>query len=276
MQTQNEISMKNILNIAAYKFVNLPAEQLSDWRSALKTKANECYLKGTILLSIEGINLFLAGEPDYIQEFQNFLQQYPQLKNLHYQQSWSDFQPFKRLLVRLKKEIISMGYAQIQPEKQNAPYIHPKILRQWFEQGQPMVVLDTRNDYEVKLGTFDKAMELNIKNFRHFPQAIKQLPPEIKDQPIVTFCTGGIRCEKAALWLQSQGFKNVYQLQGGILNYFAECGEDFFHGKCFVFDDRNTIDSMSMQNHAEKVIATQSEATGKQSSFPLPSGRGRG
>ncbi len=250
MQTQNEISMKNILNIAAYKFVSLPAGQLSDWRSALKIKANECYLKGTILLSIEGINLFLAGEPDYIQEFQNFLQQqYPQLKNLHYRQSWSDFQPFRRLLVRLKKEIISMGCAQIQPEKQNAPYLHPKILRQWFEQGLPMVVLDTRNDYEVKLGTFDKAMELNIKNFRHFPQAIKQLPPEIKEQPIVTFCTGGIRCEKAALWLQSQGFKNVYQLQGGILNYFAECGEDFFHGKCFVFDDRSTIDSMSMHNH---------------------------
>lgn len=233
--------MNNILNIAAYRFIALQENILPEWRVILKNKAVDCGLKGTILLSSEGINLFLAGLQENITEFQNFLAEFPELKGLTFRQTWSEHQPFKRLLVRLKKEIISMGQADIQPEQGPAPYIEPQTLRQWYEQGRPMLVLDTRNQYEVECGTFANALSLGLKNFRSFPQAVAQLPPEAQQTPIVTFCTGGIRCEKAALWLKKLGFSEVYQLHGGILNYFEQCGSDYFQGQCFVFDERTTV-----------------------------------
>lgn len=234
--------VKNILNIAAYKFVDLPVKELVDWRKALKNKASESELKGTILLSEEGINLFLAGTAENIHQFQSFLGQYPLLAGLFYQTTWSETQPFKRLLVKLKKEIISMGYEHIKPARQSAAYLPPTVFKEWLKTGVPMNILDTRNRYEVELGTFQHAKDLKLKHFRHFPRASKQLDYLDKELPLVTFCTGGIRCEKAALWLQQQGFKNVYQLQGGILNYFAECNGEFYQGKCFVFDERVSIE----------------------------------
>lgn len=239
--------MNSILNIATYQFVSLPAAQLSAWRVAFKNRALACELKGTILLSQEGINLFLAGIPERIAEFQDFLRQYPQLSQLTYRQSVSASQPFKRLLVRLKTEIISMGQPEIQPEQGAAPYIQPRTLQQWYTQGQPMLMLDTRNRYEVEQGTFMQAIDLGLKNFRSFPAAAAHLPAQAKQIPIVTFCTGGIRCEKAALWLKKQGYSVVYQLQGGILNYFSECGGAYFQGKCFVFDERVSIDEHDVQ-----------------------------
>lgn len=235
-----------ILNIAAYKFISLSAHQLPHWRLSFKNQALACALKGTILLSQEGINLFLAGNPDNIAQFKNFVKEFSEFNALNYRESRSLTQPFKRLLVRLKKEIISMGRPSIQPEKETAPYIDPHTLRQWYQQGREMIVLDTRNQYEVALGTFHNALNLELKNFRSFPDAIHQLPPEAKNLPIVTFCTGGIRCEKAALWLKDQGYPEVYQLQGGILNYFEQCSHDYFNGKCFVFDERCVIDDRSV------------------------------
>ncbi len=233
--------MNNILNISTYKFVSLDVDQLVKWRIAFKNQGVDCSLKGTILLSQEGINLFLAGLPEKIVEFQNFLRQFPELTTLSYRESWSPHQPFKRFLVRLKKEIISMGQPEIQPEQKPAPYIEPTLLREWYLQGRPMILLDTRNQYEVACGTFEGALELGLKNFRSFPEETARLPAQAKQLPIVTFCTGGIRCEKAALWLKNQGYDEVYQLRGGILNYFEQCGGDYFRGQCFVFDERIAV-----------------------------------
>lgn len=230
--------MNNILNVAAYRFISLPVSRLPDWQTNLKKQALACELKGTILLSHEGINLFLAGSPENIALFQQFLQEFPQFKDLNFRDTWSQYQPFKRLLVRIKTEIISMGQADIQPEKNRAEYIDPQVLREWYQQERKMLVLDTRNQYEIEYGSFDNALNLGLNNFRSFPNATKQLPAETKEIPVVTFCTGGIRCEKAALWLKKQGYQEVYQLRGGILNYFEQCGRDYFQGDCFVFDER--------------------------------------
>ncbi len=230
-----------IINITTYRFVSLLEQQLLDWQRLFKNKALTCGLKGTILLSQEGINLFLAGASENVTIFRDFLQQFPELNDLTYRESWSDHQPFKRLLVRLKKEIISMGRAHIQPENETVPYIEPEILHEWYQQGRKMLVLDTRNQYEVECGTFAEALDLKLKNFRSFPDAAMELPAEARQMPVVTFCTGGIRCEKAALWLHKQGYEQVYQLRGGILNYFEQCGRDYFHGDCFVFDERVTV-----------------------------------
>lgn len=233
--------MNDILNIAAYQFISLSAERILALRALFKNHALACELKGTILLSEEGINLFLAGKHEQIAEFQAFLQGFPDFKAFTYRETRSERQPFKRLLVRLKKEIISMGHADIQPEQGTAPYISPQTLKQWYDKGQKMLVLDTRNQYEVEHGTFAQALNLGLKNFRSFPDVVAQLPSEAKQMPVVTFCTGGIRCEKAALWLKKQGYQQVYQLQGGILNYFEQCGRAYFHGHCFVFDERVVV-----------------------------------
>jgi UPF0176 protein len=235
--------MNKILNISAYKFVNLGKECLPQWQSLFKQKALANSLKGTILLSREGINLFLAGLPENIYHFQDFLENFPEIKGLNYRETWSINQPFQRMLVRLKKEIIAMGQEEIRPQQQRAPYIEPQTLREWYAQGKKMLVLDTRNAYEVEYGSFRDALSLNLKNFRSFPQAcLNQLPEQAKHCPVVTFCTGGIRCEKAALWLIQQGYEEVYQLRGGILNYFEQCKGEFFEGQCFVFDERNTLE----------------------------------
>lgn len=231
------------LNIAAYKFVTLDETALAQLRAHLKQHALANQLKGTILLSTEGINCFLSGTEENIKQFQQTLEQQTEFNDLTYKNSWSDHQPFTRMLVRLKKEIIPLGKPEIKPEQETAPYLEPQKLKQWYEQHKDMIILDTRNDYEVELGTFDQALDLKLKHFRHFPEALKKLPNDAKDKPIVTFCTGGIRCEKAAQHLINEGFKQVYQLKGGILNYFEQCGGEHYHGECFVFDKRVALDS---------------------------------
>jgi UPF0176 protein len=230
-----------ILNVAGYQFVSFEMENLLLWRQMLKREAIARHLKGTILLSLEGINLSLSGLPEAVENFMLFLQQTTGVNSIALQKTWSAVQPFRRLLVRIKKEIISMGKIEVSPEKNPVPYIDPKTLDRWMAENKDFVILDTRNRYEVDLGTFDKALDLQMDHFRHFPAAIQQLPEELKEKTIVTFCTGGIRCEKAALWMLRAGYKKVYQLQGGILNYFNACGASHFQGSCFVFDERSSI-----------------------------------
>ena len=147
------------------------------------------------------------------------------------------------MMVRIKKEIIFMNQPEVQPEKETAPYVEPLELKKWYAENREMVILDTRNNYEVEVGTFDGATHLNIDNFSDFPKAVAALSEEMKTKPVVTFCTGGIRCEKAAAFLMKQGFTNVWQLKGGILNYFEQCGGANFQGNCFVFDARRAVDA---------------------------------
>ncbi len=229
-----------ILNISAYKFVRL--ESVAERREELLQVCRRLKLRGTILLSSEGINLFLAGVPASVAEFLNYLRSDPALADLETKDSFSATQPFRRMLVRLKKEIIAFGVDGVAPERQTSPKISPSELQQWLDEGRPVRLLDTRNIYEYDLGTFDGAEQLHIEHFREFPQAIAQLPEEAKQQPLVMFCTGGIRCEKAGPMMEQAGFEQVYQLDGGILKYFEECGGKHYHGSCFVFDGRVALD----------------------------------
>lgn len=233
--------MLSIINLAAYRFIQLPGEILSKLQFSMKAKANELRLKGTILLSVEGINISISGENDAIGYFQNFLNTHSYFQNLEFKKTFSNFQPFKKMLVKIKKEIISFGISNINPEKNTAPYITPETLTSWFKNRPELILLDTRNNFEFELGSFKNALNLDLKRFRDFPNVVKSLPEKFKQLPIVTFCTGGIRCEKAAIYLLANGYQEVYQLEGGILNYFERCGEKHFKGACFVFDARERV-----------------------------------
>jgi RluA family pseudouridine synthase len=229
-----------VTNISTYRFAELTG--LKELRENLIADCKAWGLKGTILLSTEGINLFVAGAAESIDLLLAKLRGVPGLEGLEPKISLSDDQPFNRMLVRLKKEIISFGMESIRPANYTSPKIPAAELKRWLDEGRPVTLLDTRNDYEVKLGTFKGAIIPNINTFREFPEAVRKLPEALKDQPVVMFCTGGIRCEKAGPFMENEGFRNIYQLDGGILKYFEECGSDHYDGECFVFDQRVGVD----------------------------------
>ncbi|MEZ6056057.1 MAG: sulfurtransferase [Planctomycetaceae bacterium] len=244
-----------IRNIAAYHFV--PLDRLPERRKELQTLTKQLQLKGTILLSPEGINLFLAGLPENINEFLSTLRTAEEFHNLEVKESDSDSQPFERMLVKLKAEIIAFGQASVDPLKETSPRIAPKELQAWLDAGKPVHLLDVRNDYEIAVGTFENAVGIGVDHFRDFPAAIGKLPEEWKNEPIVTFCTGGIRCEKGAPFLEQFGFKQVYQLDGGILKYFEECGGAHYQGDCFVFDKRVALDPNLQASGVAQCFACQ-------------------
>jgi UPF0176 protein len=175
--------------------------------------------------------------------------------------SKTDTQPFNRMLVRIKKEIIAFGVKGIDPARRTSPKLAPRELKRWLDEGRPVTLLDTRNDYEVKLGTFRNALPIGIEQFRDFPQAVGKLAPELKQQPIVMFCTGGIRCEKAGPFMEREGFENVFQLDGGILKYFEECGGEHYEGECFVFDGRVGVDAGLQETESCQCFNCQSPLT---------------
>ncbi|MGL5017229.1 MAG: rhodanese-related sulfurtransferase, partial [Luteolibacter sp.] len=232
--------MSAVTNISTYRFAELSG--LKDLRESLIADCKAWELKGTILLSTEGINLFVAGAAESIERLLGKLRAIPGLEGLEPKISISDKQPFNRMLVRLKKEIISFGMESIRPANYTSPKLPATELKRWLDEGRPVTLLDTRNDYEVKLGTFKGALVPHINTFREFPSAVRKLPEELKDQPVVMFCTGGIRCEKAGPFMEQEGYRNIYQLDGGILKYFEECGGDHYEGECFVFDQRVGVD----------------------------------
>lgn len=228
--------MSSIVNIAAYQFISL--NELSELRAQLREQAAALHLKGTILLAHEGINLFLAGTRAQIDTFLAQLHAMPGFATLIVKESLSDHPPFGKLLVKIKKEIISLGRPDIHPSRAPAPRLPARELASWLNEGREVVMLDTRNDFEVEHGTFEGAISMGLNNFRSFAERVDDLDPALKDKTIVTFCTGGIRCEKAAPLMIKNGFSTVYQLDGGILKYFEECGAVHFVGNCYVFDER--------------------------------------
>jgi UPF0176 protein len=232
--------MPEVINISGYKFV--PLADLGVLRKRLLCICNEHKLRGTILISSEGVNVFVAGGRAEIEVLLAELRAIPGLENFTPKISVSDHQPFNRMLVRIKKEIIAFGVSGIEPAKRTSAKLPPRELKQWLDEGRPVTLLDTRNDYEVKIGTFKNAVTLGLDHFRNFPKAVGQLPEELKLQPIVMFCTGGIRCEKAGPYMEREGFRQIFQLDGGILKYFEECGGEHYDGECFVFDQRVGVD----------------------------------
>ena len=247
--------MSSIVNVAAYKFVGLP--DLAGLRNELRQRCRDWQIKGTILLSPEGINLFVAGSRDGIDALLSHLRAIPQLRDLTAKESLSDEQPFNRMLVKIKREIIAFGVDGIDPREYTSKRLTPTELKAWLDAGKPVTLLDTRNDFEVETGTFKNAVAIGVDSFRDFPDAIAKLPEELKSQPVVTFCTGGIRCEKAAPLLEREGFSDVYQLDGGILKYFEECGGEHYDGECFVFDKRVAVDATLAPSQLAMCFACQ-------------------
>lgn len=230
-----------IENLAGYKFQNLDIAKIRKNRLELREQARAIGLRGSILLSHEGCNMFIAGTPKQNQEFLELLfEVFPEIKDIKFKKSFSETAPFRRMLIKEKQEIITMGQPSVNAINDLAPEINAKEFANNYDN---YLVIDTRNDYETELGKFKNAVDLKIKSFRDFPQAITaKLPPAEADKPIVIYCTGGIRCEKAGLWMQQAGYKNVYQLKDGILGYFEECGQQHYDGECFVFDKRVGVD----------------------------------
>jgi len=254
------------LNLATYKFVSL--DNLTERRQEIYATAARLNIRGTVLISSEGLNLFVAGTEEGGRALMRYLQEDPLFADLTAKVSWTDYQPFRRLLVKIKKEIIAFGLDSIEPEKRTSPKLSPLQLREWLDSGKPVRLLDTRNDYEVDLGTFEGAVDLGIHHFRDFPKAIEALPDEAKNEPLVMFCTGGIRCEKAGPMMEQAGFKEVYQLDGGILNYFQQCGKAHYDGDCFVFDQRVAVTPTLEPSGAKLCFACQQPVVPKDLSSP--------
>ena len=224
------------LNIAGYKFVVLPDRDAL--RQPLKQQCDELGLRGTILLSFEGINIFIAGPEENINAFRTSLLNDERFADIEFKQSYSEHQPFNRMNVRLKNEIISVGLPNFDRIEPDDGRIRPQELHERLLNDDDLVLLDTRNTYETRLGTFQNAIELDLDTFRSFPEAVAKLGDEYKDKEIVMFCTGGVRCEKASVIMKDAGFSNIKQLEGGILGYFEQVGGDYWDGECFVFDKR--------------------------------------
>lgn len=229
-----------ILNIAGYRFVDLPDRD--NLREPFLNLSTRLGLKGTILLSPNGINFFLAGNEISVNEFLEYLDSDKRFYGIPIRSSRTDYQPFRRMLVKRKNEIISLGMSEIRPSEFTGPYIKPTDFKKLMDADEDILVLDTRNDYETRIGSFEGALELGISSFRDFPKAIDSIPEEYKSKTVVMYCTGGIRCEKASAVMLNAGFEDVKQLEGGILGYFEECGGSNWNGDCFVFDQRVALD----------------------------------
>ncbi|MEO5960023.1 MAG: rhodanese-like domain-containing protein [Opitutaceae bacterium] len=257
--------MSAFINLSAYKFT--PLENLPALRQRLFDLARRRGLRGTILLSGEGINLFVAGLRADVDALVAELRTVPGLEDLAPKESESDEQPFNRMLVKIKKEIIAFGVEGIDPARRPAAKLPARTLKQWLDEGRAITLLDTRNDYEIRLGTFRGAVPAGIENFRDFPDAVRRLPPELRERPVVMFCTGGIRCEKAGPFMEREGFE-VFQLDGGILKYFEECGGAHYDGECFVFDKRVGVDPDLQETDSVMCFACQMPLTAKEQSHP--------
>ncbi len=247
--------MAQILSIAAYRFVTL--NQLADRRQELRKLCEQLDLRGSILLAPEGINLFLAGETARVESFIERLTSQAEFTELRMHRSRGDRQPFRRMSIRLKKEIIAFGVDGIEPQQNTSPKLAPQDLKLWLAEKRDFTLLDVRNDYEVGLGTFDGADAAGIDHFRDFPDAVERFPGEWKSRPLVMFCTGGIRCEKAGPLLERAGYEHVFQLDGGILNYFETCGADYYKGDCFVFDHRVALNPEAGETSESLCLACQ-------------------
>ncbi len=265
--TSIELATKNFVNISGYKFVSL--ENLDELRLELRQQAYECRLKGTVLLSGEGINVFVAGTRTNIDSFVGHLKQNGEFADLKFKESTSDHQPFNRMLVRIKKEIIAFGVEEVDPETRTSQKLPARQLKEWLQRGDEVTLLDVRNDYEVEVGTFSNAVTLDIGHFREFPKSIEQLSDDLKKKPIVMFCTGGIRCEKAGPFLENAGFQQVFQLDGGILKYFEEVGGDHYDGDCFVFDKRVALDRRLNEAETKQCYACQAVLTKEETASEL-------
>ena len=235
-----------VLNLAAYRF--WPIEAPQSVREHLFERGVALGVKGTILVSSEGLNAVLAGPEQACREMLASIRGLPGFAPIVAKESWSQAPPFRRFKVKVKREIIRMDHPTIRPVEGRAPTVDAPTLARWLDQGhddahRPVVLLDTRNGFEVDHGGFAGALDWRLNQFTEFPKALAEHREALEGKTVVTYCTGGIRCEKAALYMQSVGLNDVLQLEGGILNYFELTDGRHYQGRCFVFDEREALDS---------------------------------
>ena len=228
--------MDKVIVTTFYHFINLPNFEIL--KMPLMDFCNSYKLKGTILLAKEGVNSTISGDRVGIDALYVYLNSEIGIKNLVYKESINEDQPFGKMKINLKKEIVALGVEDLDVEGLKGEYIAPK---DWdsFIQRDNVIVIDTRNKYETLLGTFENAIDPNTASFRQFPKWVEDNLAKVeKSKKIAMFCTGGVRCEKSTAFLKSKGFENVYHLEGGILKYFEDTDAKAWNGSCFVFDDR--------------------------------------
>ncbi len=248
-----------VLNVSAYQFVAL--DDTAELRTRIDRMAMQAGLKGTVLIAPEGLNLFLAGTPEAVRGVLAQLRADPRLAALDAKESWSSDVPFRRLRVRCKREIIRMNHPTVRPEQGRAPAVDAATLARWLDaghddSGRPLLLLDTRNAFEVDQGRFRCAVDLRLGKFSDFPAAALAARDRLAGHTVVSYCTGGIRCEKAAIFLAAAGVAPVLQLDGGILRYFEQVGGRHFDGDCFVFDERIALGADLSARPGAPVVAS--------------------
>ncbi len=249
-----EFLMNNIAVCALYKFVRLA--NCTELKTPLLNIMESLSVKGTLLLAAEGINGTIAGPQEAIDKVLDFLQKDERLSPLTCKFSYHQNNPFQRTKVKLKKEIVTMGVEGIDPNQSVGTYIKPKDWNELISDPEVLLV-DTRNDYEVEIGTFKNAINPQTENFREFPEYVKNNLDKSKHKKVAMFCTGGIRCEKSTAYLKEQGFDEVYHLEGGILKYLEEvpAEETMWQGECFVFDGRVAVNHDLEQGQYDQCFA---------------------
>ncbi|MFC3909649.1 rhodanese-related sulfurtransferase [Legionella dresdenensis] len=232
--------MQSYIVLTFYKFVALPEYEAMKPELLDVMKANE--VKGTIILASEGVNGTFCGTPEGVAAVVNKMHSYPGLENLAFKETWHDNNPFEKSKVKLRKEIVTLGVEGLDPVNEAGTYVEPEDWNNLISDPE-VLVIDTRNDYEVELGTFKGAINPKTENFRDFPRYVEENLLDKKDKKIAMMCTGGIRCEKSTAYLKKLGFKEVYHLKDGILNYLKQipAEQSLWEGTCFVFDDRVTL-----------------------------------
>jgi UPF0176 protein len=253
--TSVNTELSNTITICAlYKFVRLDA--FESLREPLINKMTSVEVKGTLLLAVEGINGTIAGPQQGVDKVLAFLNEQPSLDHIAYKESYAQTNPFHRTKVKLKTEIVTMGVEGIDPSQVVGTYVKPKDWNALISDPEVLLV-DTRNDYEIEIGTFKNAINPNTTTFREFPEYVEKNLDKNKHKKVAMYCTGGIRCEKSTAYLKEQGFEEVYHLEGGILKYLEEVpsAETMWQGECFVFDGRVAVNHDLEQGQYDQCFA---------------------
>jgi UPF0176 protein len=263
-----DLPMSNYLTAALYKFVSLP--DYAALQQPLLEKCQSLGIKGTLLLAEEGINGTVAGLPDNIRALLAYLRSDPRLATLEHKESWASEMPFYRMKVRLKKEIVKLGVPGVDPNKMAGKYVKPQDWNALISDPN-VVVIDTRNDYEVGIGTFQGAINPHTRAFTELPQWVDEHKDVLDKPKIAMFCTGGIRCEKSTAFMRSLGYEEVYHLEGGILKYLETVPEEqsLWQGECFVFDERVSVKHGLEQGSYEFCRACRQPIGEKEKASPL-------
>ncbi len=255
--------MSKTIVCAMYKFVAL--EDFEPLREPLHQVMLDNGVRGTLLLAREGINGTVAASRAGIDALLSWLQNDPRLADIVYKESLDDSNPFYRTKVKLKKEIVTMGVEGIDPQRVVGTYVKPDEWNALISDPE-VTLVDTRNDYEVQVGTFKGAINPETDTFREFPDYVKQKLDPQKNRKVAMFCTGGIRCEKSTAYLKEQGFDEVYHLEGGILKYLEEVPQEqsLWEGECFVFDNRVTVNHQLEKGSYDQCHACRLPLTAEQ------------